>query len=215
MTGHLNQADGPFHPSRHPNVAGREVALRSMADAVRRLIEITVTNSADPAETVASAERLHALADELGAMVPAEPPPRYGGGGDHPHDNFQYDSVLGIYNPLALPVEVEWEPPVAIGRACFATAYEGPPGLVHGAVIAGVFDQVCNVANVMNGVAGPTATLSISYRRPTRLGVPLVAEAWVERVEGRKVTTLARLVQDGETTCEAEGLFIHLDVTSL
>ena len=209
MTGHLNQPDGPLHPSDHPNVAGRERELRSMADAVRRLVTITVSHSADAATTADAARRLHALADELAPLVPDPAPSRYGGSGEHPHDHFQYDAVLGLYNPLALPVELSWEPPLAVGRARFGIAYEGPPGLVHGAVIAGVFDQVCNVANVENQVAGPTATLSISYRRPTRLDVDLAVEAWVERVDGRKVTTLARLVQDGEVTCEAEGLFIH------
>ena len=29
--------------------------------------------------------------------------------------------MLGLYNPLALPVEMTWEPPLAIGRACFTT----------------------------------------------------------------------------------------------
>lgn len=213
MTGHLNQADGPFHASLHPNVAGREVELRSMADAVRRLVEIVVTNTADAPATAEAAQRLHALADDLEVTVPAEPPSRYGGGGAHPHDHFQFDSVLGLYNPLALPVEVSWEPPLALGRACFPTAYEGPPGLVHGAVIAGVFDQVCNVANVENSVAGPTATLSITYRRPTFIDVPLVVEAWVDAIDGRKITTKGRLIQDGELTCEAEGLFIKMDMS--
>ena len=214
---HLNQPGGPRRPSAHPSVAGRERELRSLSDAVRRLVALTVTTEADAVSTAAMAARLDALADELEAWRPDEVPPRYATGAEpppgawDPHDNFQFDVVLGLYNPLALPVEMTWEPPLAIGRACFTTPYEGPPGCVHGAVIAGAFDQVFNVANLAAEVAGPTARLSISYRRPTLLHRDLVFEGWVERIEGRKIATLGRIVQDGEVTCEAEGLFIRFD----
>jgi acyl-coenzyme A thioesterase PaaI-like protein len=214
---HLNQPGGPFRASTHPRVAGRERELRSLADAVRRLVALTVDSDADAASTAYAAARLHALADELEpALVPVADPPKHAAGvgpegeDPHPHDNFQFDAVLGMYNPLALPVEMTWEPPVARGRACFTTAYEGPPGCVHGAMIAAAFDQVFNVANLRSGVAGPTAYLHIDYRRPTLLRRELVFEGWVDRVEGRKVVCRGRIVQGEAITCEAEGLFVQL-----
>ena len=118
--------------------------------------------------------------------------------------------MLGLYNPLALPVEMDWEPPRAIGRARFDTAYEGPPGCVHGAVLAGAFDQVLNVANLMTGVAGPTRELSLVYRRPTPLGVDLVFEGEVEDVRGREVTGVGRVRCGDRVTVEARGLFIRI-----
>lgn len=212
---HLNQPGGPFHPSTHPRIAGRERELRSMADAVRRLVALTVDSDADAATTAAAAERLHALADELEPMVREHRPVKHAGTTDpatsHPHDHFPLDVVLGPYNPLALPVEMSWEAPVARGRATFTSPYEGPPNLVHGAIIAASFDQVFNVANIKTGVAGPTAFLHVEYRRPTRLHVPLVFEGWVDRTEGRKSFCHGRIVQDEQITCEAEGLFIRLD----
>jgi acyl-coenzyme A thioesterase PaaI-like protein len=215
---HLNQPGGPPHASALPQVAGRERELRALADAVRRLIDATVTHTADAATTAAIAARVDALADELAALVPDPVPARYGGGlgsDSHPHDHFQFDVMLGLYHPGALPVRMTWDPPRAVGEARFGWAYEGPPGCVHGAVIAGVFDQVFNVANVKSGVAGPTANLSLDYRRPTRLHRDLVFEGWVERVDGRKVHTKGRLVQDGHTTVEASGLFLQFDPESL
>jgi acyl-coenzyme A thioesterase PaaI-like protein len=214
---HLNQPGGRFRPSTHPRVAGREHELRSLADAVRRLVAITVDSDADAATTAAAADRLHALADELApALVPVPDPPKHATTGDpdapdaDPHDNFQFDAVLGLYNPLALPVEMTWEPPVARGRACFTTAYEGPPGCVHGAMIAAAFDQVFNVANLRFGVAGPTAYLHVDYRRPTLLRRDLVFEGWVEQIDGRKVLCRGRIVQGEAVTCEAEGLFVQI-----
>ena len=211
---HLNQLGGAFRPSVHPRVAGRERELRSLADAVRRLVALTVDSDADAATTADAAERLHALADELEPMVPVADPPKHAGdspdGDSHPHDHFQFDAVLGLYNPLALPIEVSWAPPVARGDAWFTTAYEGPPGCVHGAMIAAAFDQVFNVANVKSGIAGPTAYLHIDYRRPTLLRRDLAFEGWVDRIDGKKVICKGRIVQDGAVTCEAEGLFIQI-----
>jgi hypothetical protein len=123
---------------------------------------------------------------------------------------FPYDPVLGLYSPLALPIEMEWRPPRAIGRATFDTPYEGPPGCVHGAVLAAAFDQVINVANIHAGTAGPTATLALAYKKPTLLGAPLEFEAWVESVDGRKISSRALVRCAGEVTVEASGLFIRV-----
>jgi acyl-coenzyme A thioesterase PaaI-like protein len=209
---HLNQPGGRFQPSTHPAIRGRERELRGLADALRRLVAIAVTNTAGPDETAAAARELNALADRLERFVPAVPPPRYAPEGtpDHPHDFFQYDAVLGLYNPLALPIEMEWQPPRALGRARFTTPYEGPPGCVHGAVLAGAFDQVFNVANLKSGSAGPTRELSLVYLRPTPLDAELLFEGQVERVEGREITTVGRVRHGDKVTVEARGLFIRV-----
>jgi len=209
---HLNQPGGRFRAAIHPNVAGRERELRAMADAVRRLVRITTNNTGDAAWTADAALRIASLADALEPALPAVPPPRYGGGApEEPHDIFPYDVMLGIYNPLALPIEMEWQPPLAVGRARFDTPYEGPPGCVHGAVLAAAFDQVINIANIHSGTAGPTRTLSLEYKKPTPLGAPLLFEGWVESVDGRKITSRARVRHAGEVTVEAQGLFILVD----
>ena len=209
---HLNQPGGAFRASGHPAVAGREVPLRALADSVRDLIELTVTHVADAAATVPLATRVNDLAAALERHEVVPPFSRYGGTelDGHPHDFFPFDPVLGLYNPLALPIRVEWNAPLATGRAWFTTPYEGPPGCVHGAVIAGGFDQVCNVANIRSGVAGPTRTLDVTYRRPTRLDREVVFEAWVESVQGRDVTTRAVIRQGDQVTCEAVGVFVAL-----
>jgi hypothetical protein len=213
MPAHWNQTGGPFRASIHPNVAGRERELRAMADAVRRLVRITTNNAGDAAWTADAAQRIAAVADALEPALPAVPPPRYGAvrPPEEPHDVFPYDVMLGIYNPLALPIEMEWQPPRAVGRATFDTPYEGPPGCVHGAVLAAAFDQVINIANIHSGTAGPTRTLSLEYKKPTPLGVPLEFEAWVEAVDGRKIKSRAVVRHAGAVTVEAHGLFILVD----
>ena len=76
-----------------------------------------------------------------------------------------------------------------------------------GAVLAGAFDQVFNVANLSSGTAGPTRELSLRYRRPTPLQRPLVFEAWIEETTERNVTTVGHVMHEGEVTVETRGTF--------
>jgi acyl-coenzyme A thioesterase PaaI-like protein len=186
-------------------------ALSRLAASVRQLIDVTVTVDAQPARLADWTARIDALIGELRQSVPDPVPPRYPGGGTTPGDVFPYDYVMGRWNPLAVPIHFEWHDPLAVGTATFGTAYEGPPGCVHGAAIAAAFDQVLNVANLMSGTAGPTARLEMRYRQPTPLHRPVRFEGWVTRREERKVHSAGRLLVDGKVSVEAEGLYILVD----
>ena len=94
------------------------------------------------------------------------------------------------------------------GTGTFGAPYEGPPGYVHGGMIALAFDELLGIANITSGHPGMTGTLTVRYRRPTPLGQELDFEAWTERVEGRRITTRGRITAHGTLTAEAEGLFV-------
>jgi len=192
-------------------MSDRDAALAALAASVRQLIDATVSVDGDAALLLAAARRVDDVTARLRHAVPNPPPPRYPGGGDTPMAFFPYDYVIGRWNPLAAPIEMRWEDPLAIGDVSFGTAYEGPPGCVHGAAIAAAFDQVLNVANLMSGNAGPTARLQMRYRRPTPLRRPLRFEGWVAQREERKVHSAGRLLVDDVVTVEAEGLYIIVD----
>ncbi len=87
----------------------------------------------------------------------------------------------------------------------FGAAYEGPPGHVHGGLVAAMFDELLGFAQQSSGFTG---RLTVHYRRPTPLHQQLQVKAWQEREDGRK-----RIIKGtchlGETLLsEAEGLFI-------
>jgi acyl-coenzyme A thioesterase PaaI-like protein len=187
--------------------------LERVVEETRRLIELLVTAEA-PDDVLAAAEReIRAAADRLApfraaagrrstpVMTAADP------GAIMP-----FDFVVGALSPLAPPLRVRWEPPMAVAETTFSAAYEGPPGCVHGGIIAAAFDQVFNVANLMLGAPGPTATLQLRYRRPTPLASLLRFEAWQERVEERRVYLRGRLLAGSDVTVEAEGAFARLPV---
>ena len=209
----INQPGGGFVPSSHPAITGRERELRHMADQVRRLIASTMTHTATAAETADWADRLREMADEIDAHVPAEPPPRYFSTMDaesHVRGVMPFDVMAGTYNPVALPIRIEWDDPVARGHAHFTPPYEGPPRCVHGAIIAGGFDQVLNMANLMAGTPGMTSTLAVDYKKPTPLEADLVFEAQIQSVAGRRITTHGTLSHGDTVTATAEGVFVDL-----
>jgi uncharacterized protein (TIGR00369 family) len=125
-----------------------------------------------------------------------------------------YSPVYGPGNPVAPPMEASSTPDGrATGRVTLGKAHEGPPGLVHGGVVATLLDHVLARAVRAAGRGGLTATLTVTYRRPVQLGVPLVATAEIGTTDGRRTTATARIVAEddpGSTLAEAEGLFVAL-----
>jgi acyl-coenzyme A thioesterase PaaI-like protein len=216
----VEQSEGEY--DGHPALTTRESALGSLTDAVRRLIALTVSSaaSADVLDEVAS--ELDSLSDRLQADLPDTPFPRFMGreprklldGGDI-ESAMPFDPVVGRFNPLALPVRLEIDPPRALGRAVFTTPYEGAPGCVHGACIAGAFDLVLTAANLVAGAAGPTVRLALRFRRPTLLNLESVFEAEVEKRTDRRIHATGRLLQNGEVTVEAQGEFATLDMSQI
>ncbi|HEY8218081.1 MAG TPA: hotdog domain-containing protein [Acidimicrobiia bacterium] len=202
----------------HDGITGRADEMGALARAVRRVIAAVVVNRAPRAEVAAFAGELDALAARIEEHVPVPEPhiTETGGSGEITDgatmaQRMPFDVVIGPYSPLALPVEVEFDGERAIGHAWFTTPYEGPPGCVHGAVIAASFDIVLTAANMAAKAAGLTVSLTMRYRRPTLLHEEARFEAWVERVEQRRVYTRGHIVQRGSVTVEAEGVFAPLD----
>jgi len=189
------------------------------AGVVRRLVELTVTNRAPAGEIERVAKELEAAADRLALHVPDDVPvitwmDAAGIEGRAPEgmaDRMAFDVVIGRCSPLALPVVLSFDPPRAIGRGTFTAPYEGPPGCIHGAVLAATFDIVLTAANILADAAGPTVSLTTRYRRPTLLYEEAVFEAWVDRREDGRTFTRGQLLQGGTMTVEAEGEFAAID----
>lgn len=188
--------------------------LSALTAQVRRLNAVTVSVDAPAEELTRATTAVADVVARLAPYVPVPHPPRYPGGAaaNDVADFFPFDPIVGRLNPLAPPLHVVWQDPRAIGTVTFGVPYEGPPGCVHGGIIAASFDQVFNVANLMRGVAGPTRRLEVRYLRPTPLAVELRFEGWVERVEGREVHTAGRILAGDVVTVEAAGVFVQVSM---
>src|SRR5262249_59945963 len=116
---------------------------------------------------------------------------------------FARSPMIGLATPLAPPITIaKTGERTAEARVVFGSAYEGPPGHVHGGFVAAAFDEVLGFVQSTTGQPGMTGTLTIRYRKPTPLDTDLRFEATVQRVEGRKIFAEARLY-DGDTLTPA------------
>ena len=189
---------------------------RRLAEAVRRVIERLTTTEAPEPELRVAADRMEQYAEHLGTNPRHR---RYEGyaesatagsapeGGGH----FDWSPLIGRANPLAPPIVMRTEGDRVDGRVTFGTAYEGPPGCVHGGFVAAAFDEVLGYAQALTGNPGFTGTLTVRYRTPTPLHTELTFDAGVDRVEGRKIFASSTL-HAGDCLCaEGEGIFISVD----
>jgi hypothetical protein len=204
----------PTNFDHHPGLTGREAEAFELAEQLRRLIRLSVTTTAPADVTARLTAQLAAIGDELQANLPAVPVPRFMNPDpeDLPKDvplggAMPYDVIVGKFNPIALPVVLDFDPPKALGRAVFGVTYEGAPGCVHGAILAATFDIILTAANAIVGSTGPTVRLALHYKRPTLTDEEAVFEGWVTEVTERRVYSKGRIVQGGIVTVEADGEF--------
>jgi hypothetical protein len=184
--------------------------LRRLAEALRGLVDSSVALTAPLAELTAMADAAEALRTRAATFAGQRPFPRYAAPVDGDLNTIlPWSPISGRYNPLAAPVSMSNENGKAIGTARFGLAYEGPPGGVHGGVVAGVWDQVLAFACMVAGMPGPTATFTTHFRAITPLHTELRFEAWVERTEGRRVYAMGRCHAGETLVSEADGIFIR------
>ena len=92
----------------------------------------------------------------------------------------------------------------------FDEAQQGPPGHAHGGASAAVIDEAMGAVVWQSGLRALLANLNLNYRLPVPLHTPLRAEAWLERVEGRKAYARGQILVGGSVAVEGTGLFVHI-----
>jgi acyl-coenzyme A thioesterase PaaI-like protein len=128
---------------------------------------------------------------------------------------FPYSPVVGPLNAIAPPLTFAFDGERLRGTGALGAPFVGPPGTVHGGVVAMVLDELLGAVNACLGLGAFTGTLTIRYERPTPIATELELESWVERTEGRKVFTVGTIRADGEVTARADGVFIRVDPGAL
>ena len=179
-----------------------------LTDDVRELIRLALRTDADPDSIDAARTAIGAANDVLRSRQRDElQVVRHAVGG---RPVVWGNAVIGLRNAIAPPLTIHHDDD---GTRCWSeftlnSAYEGPPGLVHGGVCALVLDHVLGEA-ASAGLTKPlfTGTLTVRFVRGTPLG-KLRADAAVERAEGVKSFVSGHLSDAEGITVEAEGIFI-------
>jgi uncharacterized protein (TIGR00369 family) len=90
--------------------------------------------------------------------------------------------------------------------------YTGPPGHVHGGIIATLLDEGMGKVNKLRHVVALTKRITVEYIRPVPLNKPLRVESREVRVKGREHVNMAEILnQKGEVLARSQGLFIAID----
>ena len=191
---------------------GQRAALHRLAAAIRRMNHLLIETEAPEADLLRAAEAAEQFAERL-ATFPAERPAwgfAESSNAGNTRAMFDQSPLLGLANAVAPPLQLRVVDGQVVGTGNFGSAYEGPPGHVHGGFVAAAFDEVLGMAQSMTGNPGMTGTLTVRYRQPTPLHQELTFAATVERVEGRKIFTTATLHAADRLCAEAEGIFISV-----
>lgn len=214
MAGEQTKAQRPFThwEAARMDATGAWAEKRRLAEAMRVVIERLTISDAPEAELRRAAEGLERYAERLATHPRAT---RYVGFAESANAGdvggfFDQSPIIGLANPIAPPVSMRAEEGCVVGTAVFGSAYEGPPGCVHGGWVAAAMDELLGFAQSMGGQPGMTGTLTIRYRHPTPLHTELTLQARVDRVERRK-TYASGEIHAGDTLCaEAEGIFVSV-----
>ncbi len=219
-----------FSESDPPDAAGsnrRRIAWRA-SEALRAVADRLVDTKMPDEEFESLAEGFERAAEQLGSFEHGrsyDVMSRAGGPDGPPSGHNDYSPLSGGANPLAPPTRFWIEGDTVVSEVAFGHAYEGPPGCVHGGIVAAFFDEILGATQAASGAPGMTGTLTVVYRSPSPLHTTLRFEATLDDVQGRKVITSGRSYAPGPSgdaaaadrilCAESTGIFITVDFEKL
>ncbi len=127
----------------------------------------------------------------------------------------------GPGNPQGLHLSFVFDRDTPRGVTATATVeltrfHEGPPGHIHGGIIAVLMDEAMSKINAPMNVLAMTRHMEVDYLRPCPLGVPLTLVSFNLRREGRKLFHQAELsLPDGTMLARGKGVFLVIDPSLL
>ena len=189
------------------DVARLKAIYGPLADSVRELVDATIRTEAD-AQTIAEVQR--GIDAAVARLRERQIAGAFGVRHTTSGETMGWgNAVIGLRNALAPPVITHRDD---TGRVwadfVLGAAYEGPPGHVHGGVLALILDHLLGeAASATDRKPRFTGSITIRYLRATGLG-PLHVEAAGTRTDGVKTYCSGQISDAEGITVEAEGVFI-------
>jgi acyl-coenzyme A thioesterase PaaI-like protein len=149
------------------------------------------------------ARQLLEATDDPAAVTVADPHPQT--------TSFAQDltPITSAINPLAPPLSIRQEDGQSVSDTQLPPQYVGPPGRVHGGIVALMLDQVLgNAAHASGLPSSYTRELTITYNEATPLDAPVRVVGRVDRVDGRKRFLSGEVLVDGRVAAAATGVWI-------
>lgn len=183
-----------------------------LAGATREVLQHSATSTAQ-SDLFAQAASL--LEQAVALLAPGPHGRSYhasaeGAVGGATHGFISHSPVTGPLNGLAGLIELESTATEIIATVTYGDAYEGPPGCLHGGLIAAIFDEVLGFAQALSGAPGMTGRLEVTYRSPTPLHQPLKVTGRFDGINGRKIMTSGEIYAGDRLCAQAVGTFISV-----
>ena len=103
-----------------------------------------------------------------------------------------------------------------VARFRMTRRYTGPPGHLHGGIIATILDEAMGKVNKLRQVTAMTREMTIEYLKPTPLNQWLIAEGWEQQVRGRVHFNEAEIRNEaGVVLARGRGTFIAIDAQKM
>jgi len=123
--------------------------------------------------------------------------------------------ACGPDNPdgMHLKFSVDAEVPLVRGTFNLANRYQGPPGGVHGGIIASLVDEAMGKLNRVDGIVGLTAEINVEYLRLVPLGREILVEARPSDHHGRNYWRECTIRDsEGKLLVRSRGRFVKVAV---
>lgn len=105
---------------------------------------------------------------------------------------------------------------IASATVYLTRLHEGPPGFLHGGIVATLMDEAMSKLNRPLNVMAMTRNLEVDYFRPCPVETPLALVAEHDRRDGRKLFHTATITHpDGTILARAKGFFLAIDPSVL
>jgi len=120
-----------------------------------------------------------------------------------------FSAGAGRLHPAAVGLDVRREGKTAIVASVRVDRmFQGPPGRVHGGILAVLLDELMGTVIRMIGRRAYTARLTVDFRAPAPIDAELTFRAWLEDQQARKITMRADGRAGMDVFVEAEALFV-------
>jgi len=118
----------------------------------------------------------------------------------------------GEDNPIGLHLKFKESGELLCADFVPSKEHQGYDGIVHGGIVATLLDEAMGKVLSGKGVMALTATLSVKFKKPVRVGERLRVCSKLRKRTGRKVW-LEACVKDseGRTLAEGESLYIVVE----
>jgi acyl-coenzyme A thioesterase PaaI-like protein len=118
----------------------------------------------------------------------------------------------GPAHPIGFRLRFEREGDEVVTRIVPGERYQGPPGIMHGGLVATLADEVGAWACIaLLGKFGFTASMSCKLHHPVRTGTEVEARARIAADKKRIVDVAVRLLQNGTACYTGDLRFVVMD----